>query len=264
MKQLKDAAQKRAHQNEHFDLHRNISSAASAMLTLDSDKDMVTAYCAAFQAYDEALQPDLKNSNTEALKAADEAFDRIYIDAYAYARVMTTHPQAAVAEKAKQLLAIFDKYENITFLSYAEEATAAHNFLQDIAKLPSETIAALHFEAWQEELSIRNTEFEILRSAKNSEKSARAVGLAKQRRAEMNAAYAVFAQRINALVVINGEAPYADFINLVNTLIAEVQAKIKARITRAENADKDKPDTEETPTDEQPETGTETEETEKA
>lgn len=263
MKQLNDATQQRASQNQHFDLHRNIATAATAMLTLDSDKNMVNAYYAAYQAYDEALQPDVKNSNTEALKAADEAFDRIYIDAYAYARAMTAHPQTAVAEKAKKLLAIFDKFENITRLRYADEASAAHNFLQDIAKLPSETIEALHFAAWQEELTVRSAEFDILRNAAHSEKATRSVGLAKQRRAEMNDAYAVFAQRINALVVINGEEPYAEFINFVNTLIAEVQAKIKARITRAENADKDKPETEETPTDEQPETGTETEETEK-
>lgn len=136
--------------------------------------------------------------------------------------------------------------------------------MQQFAKLPSETIEALHFAAWQEELTVRSAEFDILRNAAHSEKATRTVGLAKQRRAEMNDAYAVFAQRINALVVINGEEPYAEFINFVNTLIAEVQAKIKARITRAENADKDKPETEETPTDEQPETGTETEETEKA
>ena len=42
----------------------------------------------------------------------------------------------------------------------------------------------------------------------------------------------------NAFAIAFGEANYAEFINQVNVMIADIQGELKARKTRAENAKK--------------------------
>ena len=235
MKQLKNLPQRGVKMEEDFDFHFKTHTSAKAMLAADSDKNMIDAYGAAVQAFDDSLVKDSKNSNTEKLKLADENFDRLYVDSHAYARAISAHPVKTTAEQGKKLLAIFEKYKNITKMSYSEEYANAHHFLQDLNALGNETIEALHFTPWYEELTLLNAKFLVLRDAKDAEKSTRATGLTKQCRQEADEAYKVFAQRINALVVINGEAGYAEYIDLVNTYIADLQANVKARETRSAN-----------------------------
>lgn len=264
MKQLKDLPKRGVRVEEDFDFHHKTHTSSLSMLSAESDKAMVDSYGAAVQAFDNSLVKETKNSNTEKLKQADEDFDRLYVDSHAYARAISVHPVTTVAEQGKQLLAIFEKYKNITRMSYSEEYANAHHFLQDLEALGIETIEALHFLPWYEQLTLLNARFNVLRNAKDSEKSTRTTGLTKQCREAADEAYKVFAQRINALVIINGEEGYAEFIDLVNTYIAELQANIKARETRSTNkkedpTEPDSPDTPDTPVTLEGETTTEQE-----
>lgn len=62
------------------------------------------------------------------------------------------------------------------------------------------------------------------------------VGLVKDTRTAADAAYKQFVASVNAFAIAFGEANYAAFINQMNVMIADIQAELKARKTRAENA----------------------------
>lgn len=66
------------------------------------------------------------------------------------------------------------------------------------------------------------------------EESTRIVGVVKQVRIDANAAFRTLAGRVNALALINGEAPYATFIDHVNAIIRQTQVVLTARRTRGE------------------------------
>ena len=250
MKQLTNPPLSRARQNEDFDFHRQTLSSARAMLSQEGDKAMVDAYAAAVDAFDAALVPDTKNSHTEELKAADETFDELYVNTHAYARAIACHPEAEVAAQGRQVLAIFDKYGNITKLGYSEEYGAAHHLLQDLNALDQTVVEATHLGSWIAALAMASAQVSTLRDSKAYENSTHVTGYTKECRLAADEAYKVFAQRVNALAIIMGEEHYGSFIDVVNTYIAELQSNIKARETRAENEKKKEEEKEENSKDE--------------
>ena len=59
------------------------------------------------------------------------------------------------------------------------------------------------------------------------------VGWVKDARLAADASYKLLVQRVNALVIVNGETAYGDFIDRLNVMIAEAQAMIAGRETKA-------------------------------
>jgi hypothetical protein len=74
--------------------------------------------------------------------------------------------------------------------------------------------------------------FQDLRTQKTKEDSIHVVGLAKDARLAADQAYKSLVQRVNALVIVNDEAPYADFIDRLNVMITEAQSLIAGRATK--------------------------------
>mgnify|MGYP001097563574 FL=1 len=67
---------------------------------------------------------------------------------------------------------------------------------------------------------------------RTEEESMRTVGIVKQTRQSADEAYRSLVDLVNALAVVNGDAPYATFINHVNVLIDQQKSVLKARATR--------------------------------
>ena len=79
-------------------------------------------------------------------------------------------------------------------------------------------------------------QFQAARDSQTAAQSNYQVGLVKDTRTAADAAYKQFVASINAFAIAFGETNYATFINQMNVMIADVQAELKARKTRAENA----------------------------
>lgn len=112
--------------------------------------------------------------------------------------------------------------------------------MQELTALPDDTITLLHLADWLAELSSAIARFQNARDMQTTEQSNYQVGLVKETRTAADAAYKQFVASINAFAIAFGETNYATFINQMNVMIADVQAELKARKTRAENAKEDK------------------------
>lgn len=187
-------------------------------------------------AFDAALKQAAKNSQTEAVAAADEVVDRLYTGLTLYLRSLTYHPVEATRIAAEGVLVIIDKYGKLTGLPYNQQYGVLLNSMQELTALTEETFTLLHLADWLAELSSAIARFQNARDMQTVEQSNYQVGLVKDTRTAADAAYKQFVASINAFAIAFGETNYATFINQMNVMIADVQAELKARKTRAENA----------------------------
>lgn len=82
-------------------------------------------------------------------------------------------------------------------------------------------------------LTLPETQFQDLRTQKSKEDSTRVVGWMKDARLAADASYKSLVQRVNVLVIVNGETAYGDFIDRLNVMISEAQSMISGRETKA-------------------------------
>ena len=134
------------------------------------------------------------------------------------------------------MLAIIDKYGKLTTLPYNQQYGALQNSMQELNALDGETLAVLVLDDWLAGLATAVAQFQAARDSQTAEQSNYQVGLVKDTRTAADAAYKQFVASINAFAIAFGETNYATFINQMNVMIADVQAELKARKTRAENA----------------------------
>lgn len=236
MVQIKSLDISRLRNDEDFGYQTRVVNLAVAMLSQDVDKPVVDAYKAALTAFDAALKQAAKNSQTEAVAAADEVVDRLYTGLTLYLRSLTYHPVEATRIAAEGVLVIIDKYGKLTGLPYNQQYGALLNSIQELTALTEETFTLLHLADWLAELSSAIARFQNARDMQTVEQSNYQVGLVKDTRTAADAAYKQFVASINAFAIAFGETNYATFINQMNVMIADVQAELKARKTRAENA----------------------------
>ena len=236
MVQIKSLDISRLRNDEDFGYQTRVVNLAVAMLSQDVDKPVVDAYKAALTAFDAALKQAAKNSQTEAVAAADEGVDRLYTGLTLYLRSLTYHPVEATRIAAEGVLVIIDKYGKLTGLPYNQQYGVLLNSMQELTALTEETFTLLHLADWLAELSSAIARFQNARDMQTAEQSNYQVGLVKDTRTAADAAYKQFVASINAFAIAFGETNYATFINQMNVMIADVQAELKARKTRAENA----------------------------
>jgi len=229
----------RLRNDEDFGYQQRVLNLAVASLVQETDKPIVVAYQTAVSAFDEALKQASKNSQTAAVAAADEEVDHLYTGLTLYLRSLTYHPVEAIQMAAEGVLVIIDKYGKLTGLPYNQQYGALQNSMQELTALPDDTITLLHLADWLAELSSAIARFQNARDMQTAEQSNYQVGLVKDTRTAADAAYKQFVASINAFAIAFGDSNYATFINQMNVMIADVQAELKARKTRAENAKKD-------------------------
>ena len=200
---------------------------------METDKAMVDAYTATVDAYDAALKQSTKNSKTAEMNAADAAADMAWRVARAYAKAMSSHPEASVAAIGKTIYDLFVKFGDLASLGFHEEYGRYYNLLQELANVDETDREAAAFDPWLNNMDECYLRFIDLRDAKVTEDTAYQTGIVKETRTAAEVAYKAFVQRVNALCIVMGEEQYGTFIDQVNVVIDTLNATIAARETKA-------------------------------
>lgn len=186
---------------------------------------------AAYAAFDDALKDKAALDNTAAVTGLDEGRDISWRNSNAYVKAMCGHPDADVAEKAEEARKEFLKYGDPTRLPLTQESGVLTNLLQDLKKLDASIRTALALDRWIEDLEEKATAFVTAYEARLAEAGDRRprVGIIKQKRQEAENAYRAFVDTLNALVTLNGDEHYKEFISYANSLIDSQKRLLKAR-----------------------------------
>ena len=230
---------------EHFnfltDFSELITAATPAALNIADEYAAFTPLLAEEARVMEIIR---KNSYTESVIEADEARDRIFSFIRASVKNMTKSYDATIVAAAEKVLNIINNYKAVSQFGLQEETGKIINLLDDLKQTSVMALCTqIGIKAHLTELENANNRFKTLMSDRRAEEAQNPLRSAGDIIEEIKAPYNAIIDKINALVVVNGETDYKDFVTKVNVLISEYRKVVTMRRSRADADD----ESEETP-----------------
>lgn len=192
----------------------------------------VSAFSSAVDAFDAALKDSASVPSSAIASEADAARDAAWCGLNNYLKAMTVHPDESKRSLAIEMKGLCDKYGDPTSLPQTEESGILHNLLQDFDAYLEDFLKSVGVDAWLDALRAKEEAFLDAVADRTEQEASRTVGIVKQTRQSADEAYRSLVDLVNALAVVNGDAPYATFIDHVNVLIDQQKSVLKARATR--------------------------------
>ena len=196
--------------------------------------DDFAAYTALLENEGVALVAISKSATTEELEVADKNRDVTFRGLADKVKNSLNHFNPEVREAAKRVKVIFDGYGNLAPKPNDEETGLISSLIGDLRTKVATDLTKVDIVDWIAELERQNNVYIALQATRNSEEANRTELRMKQVRVDVDAAYNKIVKRINALIVVNGEAPYAEFVKELNARIGRAQDSIA--ISRASKA----------------------------
>jgi len=199
--------------------------------------DAYEAFKLKYQDEIEAYKAITKSATTEDIANADHDRDITLRSTTDIARTALNHYDTNAHNAAKKVNVIFDQYGDLASKPYDEETGGIENVVKDLRTKTGAEIEIVGLVPWINMLEGQNIAFKTLEATRNSEEANRSELRMKQVRLEIDAAYRKITKRINALIEVTGEAPYAEFVKELNARITRAKdaiAQSKARVATTE------------------------------
>ena len=205
-----------------------LPEASVAILT-----EAVNGHTAAVTALDDALKDSASVSSSTLAAEAEQGRDGAWRGLNNYVKAMTAYPEGTVAAEALAVKALIDKYGDPTDKPQTEESGILHNLIQDLENGKEGSFPNLQVDVWVTDLKNKNQRFLDFSKMLTEEEAARQVGIVKEKILWVNEAYRKLIDTVNAMVLLNGEAEFASFIDQMNILIDRQKTVLKARATNS-------------------------------
>ena len=188
--------------------------------------DIYAAFLLEYHDEIEAFKAITKSATTDEIVNADHERDITLRSTTDSARTALKHFDVNVCNAAKITNVIFDQYGNLVPVPYDEETGGIENLIKDLRTKTSAEIVTLGLVPWINVLESQNITFKTLEASRNSEEANRTELRMKQVRAKIDLAYRKITKRINALIEVNGEVAYTEFVKEMNARIVRAQDAI--------------------------------------
>jgi hypothetical protein len=182
---------------------------------------------------DEALEVIRKSATTEQLAEADHVRDVTFRGFADAVKSGLSHFDPARREAARKLQIVFDHYGNIARKLYDEETASLYNFLQEMNTLHATAVTALGLGEWVSRLDADNRAFDALRQTRYAEDAGKPDLRMIEIRRETDRTFRDMLDRLDASILLHGEAPYAPFVIALNIRIEHYTNIIAQRKGRA-------------------------------
>ncbi len=207
--------------DEHFQFHTEVKDLIT-LITAEILKipALFTEYLACYTAEDEAYKKIVKSAVTAEIEAADRRRDLTFRGLVASNKAAAlNHFLPEFISAANRLKVVFDTYGNLSQKPLNEETAAIYNLLQELNNHCWEDVQIVRLEDWVSQLEADNGNFDNLVKLRNDENAAKTQLKMKETRAALDNVYESIVERINALIIVEGESVYVGFVNLLNTYI---------------------------------------------
>jgi hypothetical protein len=218
------------HNNEHFQLHTEFKDLVT-LTGVDALRiaDLYASYLAAYANEEIALKKIEKSVATDEIEAADRARDFTFRGLVSTVQGALYHFEPEQAAAARSLKVVFDTYGNLAAKPLHEETAGLYNLVQQLRGDSSPEVSRLGLQGWVDRLAADNAAFDALVKSRNTEGAAKTQLTVKATRAAVDRAYLAIAERIDALMVVEGEAAYADFVGKLNGFIEMYKQRMAQR-----------------------------------
>ena len=207
--------------DEHFQFNAEtkdaIYAAGATQLKINL---LVPAYHAAFAAEDESIKKILISTLTIEIDDYDNRRDNTFRGLKNTALAALDHYDPNIAAAAKRLQAVFHTYGNVSKKPKNEETAAIFNMIEDLKSAKySADLDTAGLRGWVNQLDNENKALERLMQERYDETAEKTHLKVKECRADTDKAYHDIIERINALIVVEGETAYSAFVNKMNAII---------------------------------------------
>jgi len=215
--------------NEHFQFHTEVKDLISGTADSINIQEQFARFLVCYNNEDESLKKIIKSATTAEIEIADRSRDLIFSGMVGINKASLNHFDPDTIAAAKRLKVVFDTYGNLAVKPLNEETSAIYNLLQELKGISLQDIRAVGLENWVNKLEETNKAFDTLVKARNTENAAKTHLKMKECRTETDKAYSDIVERINALILLEGETKYADFVNKLNTFTEKYNNTVAQR-----------------------------------
>ncbi|MDR2882312.1 MAG: DUF6261 family protein [Alistipes sp.] len=172
---------------------------------------------------DEALKKIVRSALTDDIEDADHARDAVFRGLSDAVVSATNHYNPIVGEAARRLRIVFDTYGNVVARTLDDETSAIHNLLVELTTKGALDAETLDLGGWIGELDRLNLEVQGLILRRADEEAERTKLVLRTVRLEVDEAYRILVERVDALAVVDGGAVYDTFISRLNEIVVRTR-----------------------------------------
>lgn len=209
----------RMHNAEHFQFMTEVKNLLAQHSMLLNGTKLIVQFVACYSNEDKALKKIVKSAKTEQLEAADQLRDSLFRGLADSVTAALNHFDPQTVAAAKRLKIVFDTYGNLAATSMNKETAGIYNLLQELTGNYAPDMEKLALTAWIPKLTAANKAFETVLKERIGNTAAATQLTMKECRAETDSMYNAIVERINALIVVNGEAAYTEAVSTLNAYI---------------------------------------------
>ena len=224
----------------HFTFHQNTIARAQADEHISTKcAKVLTVYVGDFAVEDETLKLSRKNFLSDDIAQTDSLRDDLFLSYRRAVKSLLEFPVADMAEAAKVLWQHIKDYNIDTQAQLDRETGMLKNLTTDLQGKYAEQVETLHLTEVVTQLAEANDRVNTLIEQRESEYANRKVGAMRAARVKVDESYRKLVQVINALVILEGEADYAEFIKLQNQSIARYKREALGETTSGKKEDEE-------------------------
>ncbi len=234
---IKDFSLNRLHNEEHFQFFTSFRDLVLSLTALSLKIELLfNLFLAAYVNELTALNNVRKNFISDDLVLADDDRDSLFRGMSDAVKSGLNHYDPETRAAAKRLQIVLDTYGNLATKPYDAETGGLISLIHDFTTTYAADVAKLGLTAWVTELGLKNKAFEDLKNNRYSDIAVKTILKMKEERAKVDAIYNDIRERINALIIVEGEANYAAFVNEMNTRIEGYNNTIAIRRAKAKKS----------------------------
>ncbi len=211
------------YQSEFNDL---VIKATSLALGIES---LFPSFQARFMDEGIAMNVILKSMITDELVDSDNIRDNTFRGLFDLVKSGTNHFDADTKQAAERVMLVIDEPGNIATKPYNEETAIITTVIDKLRTDHADDLTTLSATAWVDELEAKNNAFEELAKSRYTHEAGKTTLRMKEVRLDVDAVYRKIIQLINALILVNGEAAYSDFVNELNERIDKFNLTLAQR-----------------------------------
>ena len=227
---------------EHYQLQTDITELIEKA---GPDKLGIQAVFEAFKLNFEkesiAFRKVTKSAVTDDLAIADMTREQTLKGTTEVVHSACRHFNPIVQEAGKRIRVRFDHYGDLTNLSYDEETAGIHKLTKDLTDSFTGDMATIGISDWIEHLKLNNEAFVALKNSRYTEDSSKTHLAMKDVRQLVDKTFNAMTKRLAALMLVNGENGYIEFVNEYNSRIESYKRMLDQR--KGRNNKDNPPDT---------------------
>ena len=185
-------------------------------------KQAAQAFKTVFQEWDDAVNATSGPTPAAVAKKIDRQRVRTWREMRAFVRASMAFPDEKVAEVARRAADLFKAYGNMPQKSETGRSGRMKNLTDTLRNLGAEALEKARLTPFLEKLE---------QERRAMARGARVKGLLRAKRMATDAAYHTLVETVNALILVNGEAPYQAFTASLAGEISHAHTKLATRRT---------------------------------